>query len=105
MADKTYLERVTEELTDKGKLIEAGWMAFRIYMIPTYATKDQIIDMRMAFFSGAQHLYGSIMTVLEPGDEPTEKDMDRMRLIHDEMEVFRLALEAKMPKMPTKGSA
>ena len=102
MADRAYLERMTKELTDKGKLIEAGFMAFRIYVIPPYATPDQLEDMKFAFFAGAQHLYGSIMTFLEPGEEPTEKDLERMQVIHEELEKFRLIAEQKMP---TKGSA
>lgn len=29
MADRAYLERLSRELTDKGKLIEAGWVGLR----------------------------------------------------------------------------
>jgi len=46
--------------------------------------------MRKAFFMGAQHLYASIMGILEPGAEPTDKDLDRMGLIHNELEAFRM---------------
>jgi len=102
MADRAYLERLTKELTDKGLLIEAGYAAFRLYCIPLHASKDQLEDMRIAFFAGAQHLYGSIMTVLDPGDEPSDADLNRMRVIHDELEVFRKDLEQRMP---TEGSA
>lgn len=96
MADKAYLERLTKELTDKGLLVRAGFVAFQRYMIPPHATADQLEDMKVAFMAGAQHLYASIMTFLEPGDEPTEKDLERMSLIHDELEAFRLEMEKKL---------
>lgn len=41
--------------------------------------------MRKAFFAGAQHLYASIMSFLEPGQEPTEKDEKRMEAIDKEL--------------------
>jgi len=44
--------------------------------------------MRNAFFAGAQHLFSSIMTILEPDAEPTEKDMQRMDLIDKELRAF-----------------
>jgi hypothetical protein len=45
-------------------------------------------ELRMAFFGGAQHLFGSIMGILDPGEEPTEQDMRRMDLISHELETF-----------------
>ena len=45
--------------------------------------------MRKSFFMGAEHVWASIMGILDPGAEPTEKDMRRMSLIHDELEAFR----------------
>ena len=34
MADRVYLERLARDLTDKGKLIEAGWISLRIAAVP-----------------------------------------------------------------------
>jgi hypothetical protein len=59
--------------------------------------------MRMAFFAGAQHLFGTIMTVLEPGDEPTPKDLQRMDLIHLELDAF--IKDFSLKHTPTKGTA
>ncbi len=42
----------------------------------------------MAFFGGAQHLFASIMGILEPGAEPTDNDMHRLTLINNELEEF-----------------
>ena len=88
MADRAHLERVTRDLIDSGKLIEAGWVSMRIACDLVDAPADQLREMRMAFFAGAQHLFGSILSVLEPGDEPTEKDLKRMDLIHTELQDF-----------------
>ena len=58
--------------------------------------------MRYAFMAGSQHLFASIMSILDPGDEPTEKDLKRMDLIAAELEVFRKEMEAELP---TRGRA
>ena len=103
MADRAYLERLSRELTDSGKLIEVGWIGMRIACDLIDAPSDQLREMRMAFFAGAQHLFGTIMTVLEPGDEPTEKDLQRMDLIHRELDTF--IKDFQLRHTPTKGSA
>ena len=102
MADRAHLERVTRDLIDSGTLIEAGWVSMRIACDLVDAPADQLREMRMAFFAGAQHLFGSILSVLEPGDEPTEKDLKRMDLIHTELQDFIKDFELR--HVPTKGS-
>lgn len=88
MSDPEYLKRLSIELTEKGKLIEAGWVGLRMSIFPNGASKQQLEDMRKAFFAGAQHLFSSIMTILDEDKEPTEADMRRMGLISDELEEF-----------------
>ena len=103
MADRAHLKRLTRDLTDSGKLIECGWVGMRLACDLIDAPADQLREMRMAFFAGAQHLFGSIMTVLEPGDEPTDKDLARMDLIHKELDAFIKDFELR--HTPTKGTA
>lgn len=88
MGDRAYLERLSRELTDKGKLIEAGWIGLRLAAVPLDAPAIQLDEMRNAFFAGAQHLFSSIMTILDPGAEPTDKDLERMDLINSELQAF-----------------
>lgn len=95
MASKEYLERVTKTLVDEGRLIEAGWAGLRLACGLLSAPAQQLREMRMAFFAGAQHSYASLMTVLEPGDEPTETDLKRMELIHNELDRFVNEFEAQ----------
>lgn len=86
-------QQIADELakvaTDKGRLIEIGWISMLLYVIPKDAPETQVSEMHKAFFMGAQHLYASIMGILDPGAEPTEKDLQRMSLIHEELETFR----------------
>lgn len=52
---------------------------------------------------GRQHLFSSIMTILDPGEEPTEADLHRMSQIHDELEAF--VRDYVREKIPTEGKA
>jgi hypothetical protein len=88
MAERAHLERLSRELTDNGKLIEAGWVGLRIACELEDAPAIQLEEMRNAFFAGAQHLFSSIMTILEPESEPTERDLERMELIDRELREF-----------------
>ena len=103
MAERAYLERLSRELVDQGKLTEAGWVGLRLAVMHPDAPADQLREMRMAFFAGAQHLFGSIMGILEPGEEPTDKDCARMGLIDAELKTFIKDFE--MRHIPTKGTA
>lgn len=93
------LEKLSRDLTDQGRLIEAGWISLRLMAIDPHAQLD---EMRMAFFAGAQHLFASIMTILEPGAEPTEKDLQRLGLIQAELDKF---ISEFKQRIPTKGRA
>ena len=80
---------ITKELTDKGKLVEAGFAAFRHFVIPKDASPVQVSEMRLAFMAGAEHVFSSIMTMLDPGEEPSSADLRRMDMIHREIEEWR----------------
>lgn len=102
MANRAHLERLTKQLADDGKLIEAGWIGMRIAAGLTDAPAVQLDEMRKAFMAGAQHLFSSIMTMLDEGAEPTDADLNRMSLIAVELEAFGDEL---MKDLPTKGRA
>lgn len=80
--------KMTKEFTDKGQIVEAGWQAYRMLSIPPNAPDIQVKECRLAYFFGAQHLFASIMGVLDQGEEPTESDMRRMDQINTELENF-----------------
>jgi len=101
MADRAHLERLHKELANSGKLIEAGWVGLRVACNLIDAPADQLQEMRNAFFAGAQHLFASIMISLDPGEEPTEQDLNRMNLIDAELK--RFIQEFGLRHLPTQG--
>src|SRR5512142_1070958 len=83
-----FMRELSKTLAKDGKLIETGFMSFQKFCIPPDAPHQQIVMMRMAFFAGAQHLFGSIMSVLDPEIEPTEEDLKVMDSINAELAKF-----------------
>lgn len=103
MADREHLERLTRTLTDQGKLIEAGWVSLRLAAVPLDAPATQLDEMRNAFFAGAQHLFSSIMTMMEDGADATDGDMSRLGLIQTELDGF---IESyRLRHVPSEGQA
>lgn len=89
---KILLDHVTRKMTDDGKIIEAGWVGFKGTVLPVGADRNQTLVLRTTFFAGCQHLFTSIMNVLEPGADPTDADLRRMDKIHQELEEFKQEL-------------
>lgn len=94
---------LTKELTDKGRLVEAGFAAFRHYVMPNDAPPIQVSEMRLAFMAGAEHVFSSIMNIMDPGEEPTDADMRRMSLIQTEIDHWRATLSERFD--PAQGRA
>jgi len=59
-------DALTRECADRGQIIEGGWKAMELLMLKD-ASDIQRSEMRKAYFFGAQHLFASIMNILEPG--------------------------------------
>jgi len=97
------LEALVKRLSADGRLIEMGWVALRRIAVPHDAPPEQIHEMRMAYMAGAQHLFASMMGFLDPGEEPTDDDMKRIELIHNELEAFRKEMELRIAR--TEGRA
>lgn len=90
MSDPKIIEiakQVTEHLAAEGKVIEGGYRALEIMTLGN-ASLLQKREMRKAFFCGAQHVWASIFALLDPEQEPTEKDMKRMSAIDAELRKF-----------------
>lgn len=97
------MAKITKDLTDKGMLIEAGWIGFRMMAFDRNTPTEALDQHKQTFFAGASHLFSSIMDadgILEPGGEPTANDERRMGLINDELkrfvEEFRRRYRSKM---------
>lgn len=70
---------------------------------PLIAPPEQIACMREAFYAGAQHLFGSIMGFLDPGDESTDRDLERLDKVQEELQGF--IEEYKLQHTMTEGRA
>jgi hypothetical protein len=94
-AFKAATKKLSIELADQGLLIEAGFLSLRALATAPDAPDDQVEEMRMSFFAGAQHLFGSIMHIMDEDREPTEADMRRMAQIQTELDTFIEDFSAK----------
>lgn len=97
------LDVVAKHLIDQGKLIEAGFHMYREMAIPKNAPEIQVAECRIAFFAGAQHTMGSIMSTLDSGEEATLEDMNRLENIMKELEEFGKAFILRMSSVAGNG--
>lgn len=77
----------------KVDLIETEWVSLaKAIKLSERDNPIQYQETRRAFFSGAFSLFHSIMKILDPGLEPTEKDLLQMEAIEQEMNQFFLII-------------
>jgi hypothetical protein len=95
--------QATKDLADRGKLIEAGFALFAHYVIAKDAPPEQLREMRLAFMAGAEHLFSSIMNILDPGEDSTAADLRRMDLISAEIDAWRGQISERV--QPAQGRA
>jgi len=100
---ESMLQELTRKLVDDGKMVEAGWVGLRAMWLPPDAPEHQVAELRKAFMAGAQHTWSSVMTMLDPGEDPTTADLTRMDKIQRELDAF--AAELARDHYPTRGSA
>jgi len=70
------------------KRIEQEWESYRRRIIPFGASTTQIVETRRAFYGGVASLMGLLLKQLDPGEEPTEKDLKMMDELQAELEEF-----------------
>lgn len=86
---RAVAERATQALVDEGRFIEAGWINFKMLVIPPGACDEQYTAMRLSYYAGAQHLFNTFTSVFNPSAEPTEADLKRMTFIYAELVEFQ----------------
>lgn len=88
-----HLERLVElaeqELVKRGLIVAGGFAGYRLMAMNKDAPDIQVRECMLAFYAGAQHLYSTMMRVMDEGTEPTDADLKRMEMIHNELEDFR----------------
>jgi len=78
--------QMTKSFADAGLLISAGWVGCQAALTNESTPRATVDKLRDAYFSGCQHVFNSIMGILDPGEEPTEADLNRLTLLADELE-------------------
>lgn len=100
-------EKLTHKLADEGLLIKAGFVGYMAACFPDeQPSAIQSRELEQAFMAGSLHLWSSIMVMLDPGTEPTARDMRRMDLIANEIDAYGKVLEARAAmSAKTEGTA
>lgn len=88
-------DTVSKDLALQGRIVEGGWRAMEILLGLTDAPKVQREEMRKAYFFGAQHLFATLVNVMDKDAEPTEQDIQIMQKVSDELENFVKQYEAQ----------
>lgn len=93
---KEIANSIAATASDNGKLIETGWLAMLAATVPPDAGPNTINALHTAFYCGAQHLFSSILAILDkgPDTEPTDQDMARMSMIAKELEEWATKMKA-----------
>src|SRR5277367_1872575 len=102
MTPQEMAEKLTKDLADQGKLLEAGWQTYRLLCLKK-SFSDPAYDLREAFYGGAEHIFSSMINMMDPGIEETEADLTRMDLLHKELSEIRDQLRLKYGR--TAGNA
>lgn len=77
-----------------ARRIAEQWATYRERVMPPHASIAQVTECRRAFYAGVEVLLRTIMRNLDPGDEPTEADMQRMADLEAELQAFVRDVEA-----------
>lgn len=80
------------------KYIQSGWATYRSLVIPKDAPAIQVKETRQAFFAGASVLFETLMLALDPGEEPTDADLQRMAAIQTEIDEFGQEIDMRYLK-------
>lgn len=105
MEDKNKkIDAFTKQLINKELVIEGGFAGYLLYVyngktVPT----EQYNELKNAFFAGAHHLFTSVMSTLDKGEDATVDDMKRVTGIHNELEKFIKDFELKFCKTQGNG--
>ena len=74
--------------TQNPRLIGAKFDHYASRHIPRNASKTQYIETRRAFYAGVATLWGTVMSLLDPGEEATDADLALCQSIDDELQEF-----------------
>lgn len=68
------------------KVLEHEWNLYRTMVMPKTVSAIQASETKKAFYAGAGCLFYAIMRMLDPGQEATEADLQKMSDINQEID-------------------
>lgn len=71
-----------------SQLIAKVWQSYRDEVIPEWANATQVIESRRAFYAGAEGMLSTVLGILDPGADVTDRDLLTMEAIQDELKEF-----------------
>lgn len=77
-----------------SKPLDTAWRTYAERVIPMTAPDTQRIECRRAFYAGAQAFLGAMMKHLDPGEDPTDDDLDLMDAMAAELKQFGVDIMA-----------
>lgn len=83
-----------DDMEAKPQSFAAEWESYLKAVIPAGAGETQKRECRRAFYAGAWAFLNLTQAIMDPGDEPTDGDMDRFSLLVAELEGFHLAVKS-----------
>jgi hypothetical protein len=96
--DHKVLMELAMKMADQGLLIEAGWVGLRAATLDSTTSLQQLHELRCVFFAGAQHLFSSLITILDPRDDVTGMDLQRLERIAEELQRFITEFELEIAR-------
>jgi hypothetical protein len=74
--------------------IEAEWQSYDLAVVPHNAGSVQHEECRRAFYAGAVACLSTIVDMLDSrSKEPTEQDLQKMQVLHDELTAFAQSIK------------
>lgn len=79
----------------KRQLMAEQWNRFAELVLPENCSEIQRQSMKIAFYCGALGVIGGLMSIFETGTESTDKDLQHMEDLHQELVAFALSIKEK----------
>lgn len=70
------------------KLLAEQWSSYVERVLLPEASVVQVVECRRAFYAGAEGMMRSILRELDPGSEPTDRDLAKMDSLEAELRDF-----------------
>ncbi len=79
---------IEKRLADQGRAIEGGWRSYKVLVLPKGVSRIQEDETQQAFYAGANHALFTLLSIMDPGEDPTEADLQRLSKMTQELQAF-----------------